>query len=59
VRRLMENFGSPKKGDSIKKIYALQKNYVSNVFIESNALNGVLKTNDSVFGVDFPSKKEN
>ena len=59
VRRSTENFGSLKRDKVILKVYVLQKNYVLNVFIESNAPNGVLITNDSVSGVDSLPENEN
>lgn len=58
VRRLMQTSGSQRKLKVIQEAYVSQKNYVLSVPINLNALNGVLLTNDTEFGVDYLPQTE-
>ena len=53
-----ESFGSLKREKVIQEVYVLQNNYVVNVNIDLNVLNGVFNTKDSASGVDLPPDKE-
>lgn len=52
-----ETTGSPKRVVTLQ-VYQRQYEYVTNVYIDLNALNGVLTTNDTAFGVDLVPTKE-
>ena len=53
-----ESFGSLKREKVIQEVYVLQNNYVVNVNIDLNVLNGVSITKDSASGEDLPPDKE-
>lgn len=57
VLKSEETTGSPKRVVTLQ-VYQRQYEYVTNVYIDLNALNGVLTTNDTAFGVDLVPTKE-
>jgi hypothetical protein len=57
VHKSVVTTGSPKRVVTLQ-VYQRQYEYVTNVYIDLNALNGVLTTNDTAFGVDLAPTKE-
>ena len=53
-----ETYGSLTSKKETLEVYVLQKNYVVNVTIDLNVLNGVSTMKDSAFGADLHPSKE-